>query len=230
MIPFGLSSLMTVSMPIGRRATKCLVPGATAVYLCNEGAGTVLTDFSGNALDGTLGAAGAAPSWGATGLTFETDDKVTFPAITYPGAFTATWAGNHPTEGSIDIVLADATDATNKIGYNSSGGSVYLRVGNTTAAGAASPKYTPGTWHTITITRSAAGVVSGYANTTAYPGIFTDTDSVILSLLGNDSAGNCAEATIGAALLYPFELASTQVAQNHAALRGILAPRGVTLA
>jgi hypothetical protein len=33
MIPFGLSSLMTVSLSLARRATKCLPPGAVALYL-----------------------------------------------------------------------------------------------------------------------------------------------------------------------------------------------------
>lgn len=55
MIPFGLSSLMTVSMPIGRRLSKCLVPGASAFYLCNEGADLVPVAGTVAARDLTLG-------------------------------------------------------------------------------------------------------------------------------------------------------------------------------
>lgn len=76
MIPFGLSSLMTLSLPISRRATKCLVPGASAIYLCNEGAGTTLTDYSGNGKTATFGAGAAAPTWTQYGISLDGGDKV----------------------------------------------------------------------------------------------------------------------------------------------------------
>lgn len=62
-------------------ARKRLVPGATALWLCNEGAGTTLIDTSGNGYNGTFGAAGAAPAWGPNGIILDGGDVVTLPGL-----------------------------------------------------------------------------------------------------------------------------------------------------
>lgn len=46
---------MNRTLLLGSRK-KCFVPGASAIYLFNEGSGTTLRDYSGNGNDGTLGA------------------------------------------------------------------------------------------------------------------------------------------------------------------------------
>lgn len=226
MIPFGLEALMTVSLPIARRLAKCLVPGYSALYWCDEGSGTVLTDYSGNGNDGTLGAGAAAPTWTPQGLAFVSDDSASFPAITFTGAFSVFWVGYHPVEGGTDILFAHATDTTNKIGYALSGQNLYVRVGGTTNPGAGT--YVPSAWHIATITRNATGAVSAYVNSTRYP-LFTDTDPAVFNLIGTDSVGNCVDATLGAAGVYPYELSPAQIAQNYAAIKAVMSARGVTL-
>ena len=103
MIPFGLSSLMTVSLPIARRANQCFVPGATAIYLCNEGSGTALTDRSGNDYHGTFGAGAAAPTWSAEGLVFAGGQYVTLPKAV-AAALTA--------GGTIQVITKPGADVT----------------------------------------------------------------------------------------------------------------------
>lgn len=64
---------------------KRLVPGAVAVYLCNEGSGTTLRDYSGNGNHGALAAGDAAPTWTPYGLSFDGGDYVDCGAIRVGG-------------------------------------------------------------------------------------------------------------------------------------------------
>jgi len=106
MIPFGLESLMTLSLPLARRATKCFVPGAAAIYLFNEGTGTTLRDFSGNAYDGTLGAGAAAPTWTPQGVSYDGGDWINLSSLVP--------ALKGLTEFTLQIVCSTTTSAPHK--------------------------------------------------------------------------------------------------------------------
>jgi lysophospholipase L1-like esterase len=56
------------------------IAGATADYNFLDGAGTTLTDNSGNGNNGTLGTGASAPTWTNTGLAFNVPQSVSLPA------------------------------------------------------------------------------------------------------------------------------------------------------
>ncbi|HIH03770.1 MAG TPA: hypothetical protein HA263_07980 [Methanoregulaceae archaeon] len=205
-------------------ADLALVPGASALYLFDEGAGTVLTDYSGNGNHGTLGAAASAPTWGPLGLTFASSQYVSLPQFTFAGAFSAIWVAERPsTATGFDFVLADANDATNKLGYNTGAAALMIRVGNTTNTTLAQPSG----YHSVAVTRSDTGGVSAGGNG-ALSALFTDADAAAFDRVGYEGSNGLA-ATVAALLLYSFELTARQAAQSHAALRSIVAPRGIVL-
>lgn len=243
MIPFGLSSLMTVSLPIGRRTTKCFVPGAAAIYLFNEGSGQVLTDYSGNSNGGQLGSTTGAdtndPAWGATGLSFDGDDYVTCGTAagldfanrdhTLTIAVTPTTTEIEAIAGKpqLDTHSCGLAQVTGKFRFDYRGAGANASI-NTDAA------YATGTPYTVTLMREAA-VISMYVNGVKQTATRTITDEPATGahqfrLGGRSAAGGNFNGTIHAALAYPFALSPAQVAQTHAALKGMLAPRGVTLA
>lgn len=237
---------MTVSLPIARRATKCLVSGASAIYLCNEGAGTTVRDFSGNGYDGTLGAAAAAPTWGATGLTFDGGDWVSMgvaaglEAVGASGSLSITIACVSTNLGAINSLIGKVRNgAANDWGLSIlTDGKVYVNYRDASTSGsflsaagvaaanvpveltmtisdAGSSLYVNGAWNAG---KTAAGVRPSTAGDTFYIG--RATNSASYNLIG----------AVYAAAVYPFALTAGQVAQNHAALQGIVAARGVTLA
>lgn len=239
MIPFGLSSLMTVSLPIGRRATKCLIPGASAVYLFNEGSGTVLRDHSGNGYDGTLGAADAAPTWATEGLAFDAGDYVTcgtphrlFAAAGLP--FTVQVATTGASEGYLIARARSNTDAARTFYLRHISGKIYLgmREGGVIIDNAAPA--TP-TLYTVTWDGAAAYYYRGTGPGTDFTAnVGTAAEEAVPVTLGaksGDPSGYSGglNGTLNAVTIYPFALAPAQIAQNHAALAGILAARGVTL-
>lgn len=246
MIPFGLSSLMTVSMPMTRRLAKCLVPGYRALYWCNEGAGQVLTDHSGNGYDGTLGSTAGAdtndPAWGAAGLVFDgTDNFVTV----------GTAAGLDVGNGDFTL-LAAVTPTSNAggrylLGKNAGGSSSRWEIGgaagkwravHVSAAGAvvkadADTAYTNGTTYLVTGTRSgntlslyigtavqaAPGTIAAAASTAAHP----------LTIGAGPAGTDPLAGTLHVAAIWPFALTPAQVTQTHGALKAALAARGVVL-
>jgi len=245
MIPFGLSSLMTVSMPVARRTTKCLVPGASAVYLCNQGTGTTLTDFSGNGLDGTFGATTKAPTWATEGVLFDGGDYVTLPnlptiqsiaVVFYApadiGPATAATALFGCTSGGVSYpglkLGASASDLTNEIIAavpDAAGRAGWCDAAGSIAAGwhLLSVNFTGTAW-TITLDGAAktvtpAGTQAPFVTPTAP---FVGAGSAASGFLVNGSK-------VAALLLYPSSLTATQEAQNATALEAMLAPRGVTL-
>lgn len=240
MIPFGLASLMTVSLPIGRRATKCLVPGASAIYLCNEGSGTVIRDYSGNARDAAFGAAGAAPSWGATGVYFDGGDYASCAAawLDAPTALTvivvATLA-NTDTERLINRATGVTTTGAGWILSKDATGAkmiMYDGAGNRAVSTAAvpatgAPVFLAGVWDGATVT-AYTGLTA--ATATACVGHTAATAQDLT--LGKASWSNDGPltGTIHAALVYPFAFTPAQLAATKAALAAFLATRGATLA
>lgn len=93
-------------------ATQLALPvtsGLLGQYDFNQGAGTTLTDISGNGNNGTFGAGGAAPTWIANtgGLLFAGGQQVTLPA------------GITGSVKTIQIFVSAKSSAWNASGYNS---------------------------------------------------------------------------------------------------------------
>lgn len=240
MIPFGLASLMAVSLPIARRTTKCLVPGASAIYLCNEGTGTTLTDYSGNAANGAFGAGAAAPSWDAKGIVNGADDYTTCPNILNTAApFSVVAAHTPATVTGFHAIASKLTGAGQEYGWvlYTSGTELRFLTMHPTSGIA---------------TSSAAGAVAiGTPNIAT--GVFTGSEAYLYSgatkvaedLTAAFSPATAQNLTIGAysytgtinyaggihaVVIYPFALSPAQVTQTYTALKGILAPRGVAIA
>ena len=239
MIPFGLSSLMTVSLPIGRRATKCLVPGASAIYLFNEGAGTTLTDYSGNGHDGTFATGGNAPSWSVEGVVFDAaaftrvalpdvgarlSGGATFQAVAKPGADITTIQG----------LIGCGTDKAGTLGILNGKGVIYAPSG-TSGKYLYSTDIAANTWVDLAASVVWSGALAAYLNgapstTGTTTGAWVTPGATAQAIGSRGAANGPFTGTIAAALVYPFILTPAQVAQNHAALKGILAARGITLA
>lgn len=223
-------------------ARKRLVPGASAIYLFNEGTGTVLTDRSGNGNHGTLGAGAAAPTWGATGLTFDGGDNVDCGA-----AFRGLGAGF-----TAQVAALPTTNAyQGLVGNNSSGGATGLgwliqksidanafraRVfdGNGNVVELTIPANPTGTWSLITLVYDGT-TIRGYSGTTATaPAACVGLSEVTAQNLRIGAHAYTAilgfTGTVGAVTVYPYAFAATHVAQNATAIRALLAPRGVTIA
>lgn len=205
---------------------KRLVPGASAIYLFNEGSGTTLHDYSGNGNHGTLGAGAAAPTWTQYGLSFDGGDLVQLARQTYAGAFSIQWVASRTGTADYEYVFGDTGDTTCKFGYGSVSTRLYVRVGGTDIA---VPTTHPAGYHSVTITRDGAGAVALGVDG-AVAANFTAGGSITLNRIGVDAGGKYFIGTLCAGLIYPFALTPAQVAQNHAALKGLLAPRGVALA
>lgn len=243
MIPFGLEALMTLSLPTARRATKCLVPGAVALYLFNEGSGQVLTDYSGNSNGGQLGSTTGAdtndPAWGATGLSFDGDDNVTCgtaAGLDFANRDHTLTVAVTPTTTEIEAIAGKARLGTHACGLAQVTGKFRFdyRGAGASAAVNADDTYATGTPYTVTLMREAA-VISMYVNGVKQTATRTITDEPSTGaypfMLGTrPQGGGNFNGTIHAAIAYPFALSPAQVAQTHAALKGMLAPRGVTLA
>lgn len=256
MIPFGLSSLMTVSLPIGRRATKCLVPGASAIYLCNEGTGTTLRDFSGNARDGTLGAAAAAPTWAATGLTFDGGDQVMVGPVTVGGTVQNlgtlevifSLAAPAAPDSTTNAILNLTEYSAGNLGYlalgeisgaipgelvtlNSQAGGTYYSAKWIDAAGTV-----PAGWNHLALRWNGANY-DIFLNGAQKPATLTPAAGVQLPcsnlILGAMKTGASTYGYfvggLAATALYPTGLTDAQLVQNAGAWRALLAPRGVVL-
>ncbi len=247
MIPFGLSSLMALSLPIARRATKCVpvdepIPGAAALWLFDDGSGATLTDYSGNSLDGTLGADGAAPAWGVTGLTFDGGDYVTC------GTDAALELGD---DDHTLIVVATPTGVSGfqsllgKLAYsniehwglylNGAGPTYRCCVNGGVTVYSTGPNVSAGAAAMITTTRSATEITT-YTGTTAgtpraTPAGVIDTSARNFNIATRYTVdGQFFTGGIHAAIVYPFALTPAQIVHMYVYLKALLAPRGVTLA
>lgn len=245
MIPFGLSSLMTVSMPIGRRATNGLVPGASAIYLFNEGAGQILTDYSGNGYHGTLGADAAAPTWVTAGLSFDGGDSIAVPGmnaalagktgltvmIVAKANGTSQWSGllgnsvSDASKTTIDLSIAYMWDTS--LNFRIASGGNYTDVLDTTGR-------LSSTAYECVVGRFVGGAAlqvrrtSGAwaSNMTSIPATINASpdDNFAIGLRDGTEYG---KAYVAYLIVYPFALTDQQIAQNAANINAALAPRGI---
>lgn len=92
-VDFGAGSLAPV------------LSGLLARYEFDQGSGTELTDTSGNENHGTLGAAGAAPTWSANGLVFDGGDRVTIP-VAIGDVLSVQFFGSQTSISAYNVVLS----------------------------------------------------------------------------------------------------------------------------
>lgn len=222
---------------------KRLVPGASAIYLFNEGSGTTLHDYSGNGNHGTLGAGAAAPTWTQYGISFDGGDFAT--CGTAPDA--------SPTGMTVQVLCYATTDGAQGIvckasGSGGSGADGFYLAKHATAdtwmfnvynaerskATLSMENVATGSWHVITGVVDAANVMALYANQTRMVsgGCVGISPAALEQLtLGRLSSTNTWKMTggIAAVLLYPFGLTEAQIAQNYGVLRALVAPRPIAL-
>lgn len=237
---------------MGRR--KRLVPGASAIYLFNEGAGQVLTDYSGNGYHGTLGSTTGDdthdPAWGATGLTFVADDYVSIsgliPALQGKTALTlqivASTAASTPHAGLIGPV-DPSTAARNIINIldNSDGGTAadalhFLVYGDAGAvAGVNIPGKLSATPTTLTVRYVGGSVIEGrkgngtWARTTAAVPASMNSSVAVPTLNIGRRASFYLTGTVSAMIVYTRALSDAECEQNRQYLKDALAARGVVL-
>lgn len=208
---------------------KRLVPGASAIYLFGEGSGQVLADRSGNGYHGTLGSTAGAdtndPAFGPTGLAFLADDLVQIPRQTFSGAFSAVWVASRTDTTNYEYILGDSSDGTCKLGYGSASARLFVRVGNVDIAITTTH---PSGYHFVAVVRDATDRVSIGVNG-ARASNFTGAGVVNFDRIGVDASGKYFTGGLAALATYPFDLSVGQVAQEFAALRTMLLPRGVLL-
>lgn len=240
-------------------ARKRLVPGASAIYLCNEGTGTTLTDYSGNGKDGTLGAAGAAPTWGTDGLSFDGGDSVQCGDLGgYAYAFTVAFyvAGNInassaaqalagfsrstaavPVPWSRFVIGGIAGDGIDNEVIQVAGQATGDGVVYETAWCDTSPTAIPAGWHTAGFSWNGEyydiyldGVKrTATANANGHCKLLRASNLVFGGRQYADSIGWFFTGKIGAGVVHPFALTEAQMQQNHRVIRDLLAPRGVDI-
>jgi len=253
MIPFGLSSLMTVPLPIARRATKCVpvdepIPGAAALWLFDEGQGQVLTDYSGNGNHGQLGSAAGAdtndPAWGATGLTFDGADNYvtmgTAAGLNVGNADFTLLAVVSPAIESLvtaHALIGKVTTSTNRFDLNLYANKFRALYRGSDAAITISSdaNYALATPQMVTFTRAgnALNLYVGATLQAASASISTEADTAAVAFtLGASNNGGIYFYAGGyhAAAVYATALTAAQIYHNYVYLKNLLAPRGVTLA
>lgn len=241
MIPFGLSSLMTVSLPMARRATKCVpvdepIPGFSAFFLFDEGSGTTVLDHSGNEYHGAIS---GTPVWGATGLTFAAGGY----ADCGTGAGLNLTNQDHtliyvctPASTSLEAIFGKVTFNPNECGLAQNGGkfTYYYRSALAPDAIAANAAYTAGTPYMVTCRRAGTTRTIHIGTTkqtaTGTTDIAPDTSAMSFYIGRRTSGGSTFTGVNHAGLVYPVALTDAQLYHNYVYLKDLLAARGVTLA
>lgn len=224
--------------------------GLLAEWRFDDGAGVVLTDYSGNGFHGALPAAANRPTWAGGGLTFDgSNDYVSLHSAGLAAAFNGQ-------EGTIECVFKVAngaiwTDGTNKalleIGAN---GTNVCRVRKVAAGGVTATYNSAGSllsinaptveaqalYTAITYSKSA-DAFSFYLgatriNTLGGLGTFTGSLAAATTVAGasNSSGVISWSGTINYLRIHTRPLSAPDLAQNYAVLQAIMAGRGVFVA
>lgn len=232
-------------------ARKRLVPGASAIYLFNEGSGQVLTDYSGNGYNGILGSAIGDitndPTWTGQGLSFSTDDYVALPgvnaALAGKTACTVFCVARATTltvyAGLVGQTSGSQSDRTFVLLDAYSNGVTSDNISFGVGSGSAStlaiaPGRLTSTWE-CAIGRYIGGVSvecrkgagAWAANTTSVPAAINPTPADT-ACIGRYHTYYLTGG-IGAIVVYPFALTDAQVSQTYGALKALMATRGVVL-
>lgn len=228
--------------------------GLIAEYRINDGAGTNLNDYSLSNLDGTLGAAAAAPTWATSGLTFDGGDYVTLPigitsALDGARGATVMAAVNRDAIG-VNHAILDITNATNSKVYLivDSANKISFRVRSVPADASANvTKLTTATftdttrYFTITGRGDLVGAkvdvfVNGVQSGASFSATFTQTTfGVSNGANHNLGSGNGGVAPFWSGaicwvVIYNRALSQSEINKNHAYLVSTLKKsRGITI-
>lgn len=203
--------------------------GLLAQYAFADGSGSTLTDSSGNAYHGTLGAAAAAPTWtaGATGgLTFPSGTYVNIPSNPWTSAVT------------IQAVVAPAGSSHRAIIGASSSGIAWMLTPSSTQE-----LFRLGTGLITSgneVFTEIAQCVTAIFNPTADQFFRSETENTYAThggssavprgsgQIGGGGSGFPFQGTIYSLMIYNRALSQAEIAQNRAAMQAAIAARGST--
>jgi hypothetical protein len=207
--------------------------GLEAEYRFDEGEGDVLPDATGNGHDGALGSGDAAPTWGATGLTFDgTNDVVTCDDAGISGATARTLMLFYVpiTTGDVGAGWAGGSQVYD-FRNTGGGGNIFMRAGGTNDTVALNVSGT--TWRTLTLRQTGSNFNTASFQLDGGTPVACDTNAEV-NTSGNlkfseGGGGQFANITMGYALVYSRALTDDEVEQNRDIVREILATRSITL-
>jgi hypothetical protein len=233
-------------------AQPSIVPdGLLAEWRFDEGAGTTLTDFSGNGHHGTLGADSAAPTWTSAGLSFDGGDHVTLPAFNPSGNEITVWVAINNVSATTDeffLSMGDfgPSDLSWFMTYGSGG--VNYRAGvdavgnfqNATTSDREhqTSDYAVDAWMALAFSFDGSALklfrngdeltsnVTGRQNATA---LHHQTTGGFIGGLFNTTPVDRFSGHIAYVTVNEVAMDADQVAQQYQALRSIMAARGISL-
>lgn len=225
----------------GSEVPTVIQEGLVAEWRFDEGAGQVLTDYTGHGHHGRLGATTGAdtadPVWTAQGLSFDGGDFVecdtvgisggaprTLVCVVRPGAGGG-WAVKWNADGSLQRwCIKNDTLSGNvlRMEYNAGGYTSSLEV-------AAEQ------WNFVAVTKSGASsnteiaYVNGLAEAITTDRTLNTSGNLRWGESGNVSNPSGEVCAFAYGLVYDRALSPAEVAVNRAALKALLASRGITL-
>lgn len=223
-------------------------PGAAAIYRCDEGTGTVLTDSSGNGLHGTFSAAPAAPTWTSSGIALDGGDSVDISAL-IPALQGRTGLTIHIV-ASVSVSVPHAgimgplsTSANQSIVHmlDSSDGasdsdSVRMAVSNgTTFNGVSVPGRLSATPALYTLRFIGGSVIEGRRNGGPWARNTTNIVSTLNAAVAFPAlhlgrrGTSYLTGTDSYFIAVPTALSDSQITQNERYIRAQLVPRGITI-
>jgi hypothetical protein len=211
--------------------------GLVAEWRFNEGAGQVLTDYTGNGHDGQLGSTSGVdtndPAWSAEGLVFTAaqSDIVVCDTVGMSGGAARTVLAAVKTDASTNFGVEWAGSGPNFTRYTlrNSGGNLRLEVAG--AGYTSSLGLSAGSWHFVGVTQSGSNLNTAVlyrdGGSEAVP------TSQVIDTQGNFQFGKYSSLFAGMTgaycLAYNRALSAEEVEQNRQVLTTILAARGITL-
>lgn len=229
-----------------RRAANGAAPsivqdGLVAEWRFDEGAGQVLTDYTGNGhhgrLGSTTGADAADPTWTAQGLSFDGGDFVECDSVGISGGAARTFIG----------VVRPGSGGGWAVKWNADGGGERWCIKNVAIAGnvlrteynsggnTTTLVVTPQQWAFVAVTKSGANANTEIAHVNGSSEAITRDQ--VLNTMGNfrwgesgslsSPTGEICEFAYG--LVYDRALTPAEIAQSRAALTALLAGRGIVL-
>lgn len=221
---------------------KRLAPGYSALWLFDEGAGGTLKDRSGNGNHGTLGTSGAAPTWTATGLSFDGGDAITCgtstglagAAVPYSIQIAFTKGGDTT---NTDLAARSTSNGTGGYGWFFQSRSGETRILQMDSDASRTLRYASTTtsntdWQICTAVWDGTSLTLYNGATPGSPVTcgFSPAPSQQFTI-GRHSYVNAANyvGSIAAIVIYPFALTQKQILRNCRYIDSILNPRGIDI-
>jgi Fibronectin type III domain len=226
--------------------------GLIAEWRFDDGAGTQLTDYSGNGRHGTLGSTTATPTWTATGLSFDGGDHVEVPSLPAIEGIDIVFLNDSVISAALvaQTLLSGVGALDNECGVifgNMSGGiaNEVITACQSIATGHAlnarnfwqhaSNSVAAGGWHLLQVHWNGTNRYTVVLDGTSLDNVLTNPMQIWLPgawRIANDFAAGGdlgLQGDVAYGIFYETALSSAEQAQNRAALAAILAGRGITL-